>query len=205
MLPLEPFGGLAHPPDLTVSGQASRQGVSQGGRQAGRLELVWCLAGDLEALVLPEPSESRRRCDGLWQTTCLEAFWGFAGQDAYWELNLAPSGDWNLYRLSHYRGPLTPVDLAEAPPWQVRRSAREFEVAVDLDLSEVAGADEPGVADLPLEISLTAVIEQVGQGVSYWALAHTGAEPDFHRRDSFGLMVPPGGALGAHPAFLGQG
>jgi len=59
MFPLEPFGGLAHPPDLTVSGQASRQGVSQGGRQAGRLELVWRLAGDLEA------------------------FWGFAGQQAY--------------------------------------------------------------------------------------------------------------------------
>jgi hypothetical protein len=179
MLALEPFGGLPHPPDLTVSGQARRQG--------GRLELVWRLAGDLNALVLPDPSPSRRRCDGLWQTTCLEAFWGFAGQEAYWELNLAPSGDWNLYRLSHYRGPLTPVALAAAPPWQVRRTAGELEVAVELDLAEVAGGEEPGVAGLPLEISLTAVIDQVGQGVSYWALAHTGAEPDFHRRDSFRL------------------
>jgi len=58
---------------------------------------------------------------------------------------------------------------------------------VDLDLSEVAGGDEPGELGLPLEISLTAVIDQVGQGVSYWALAHTGVEPDFHRRDSFRL------------------
>lgn len=191
MLALEPFGGLPHPPDLTVSGQASRQAWRQAhrqdGRQAGRLKLVWRLTGDLDALVLPEPSQSRRRCDGLWQTTCLEAFWGFAGQQAYWELNLAPNGDWNLYRLGHYRGPLTPVELEVPPAWQVRRSARELEVAVELDLSEVTGGDEPGVAGLPLEISLTAVIEQVGQGVSYWALAHTGVEPDFHRRDSFGL------------------
>jgi hypothetical protein len=193
MLALEPFGGLPHPPDLTVSGQARRQAGHQASRQAGRLELSWRLAGDLDALVLPDPSETRRRCDGLWQTTCLEAFWGFAGQDAYWELNLAPSGDWNLYRLSHYRGPLAPVALAAAPPWQVRRRAGELEVAVDLDLAEVAGGDEPGVAGLPLEVSLTAVIEQVGQGVSYWALAHTGAEPDFHRRDSFRLGLPPGG------------
>jgi hypothetical protein len=66
-------------------------------------------------------------------------------------------------------------------------------VAVELDLSEVAGGDEPGVAGLPLEISLTAVIEQVGKGVSYWALAHTGAEPDFHRRDSFRLGLSAGG------------
>jgi hypothetical protein len=209
MLALEPFGGLPHPPDLTVSGQArrlgGRQAHRQAGHQAGRLELVWRLTGDLDALVLPDASQSRRRCDGLWQTTCLEAFWGFAGHDAYWELNLAPSGDWNLYRLSHYRGPLEPVALAAAPPWQVRRSARELEVAVYIDLGEVAGGDEPGVAGLPLEISLTAVIEQVGQGVSYWALAHTGAEPDFHRRDSFRLGLSAGGALGAHPAFLGQG
>ncbi len=192
MLALEPFGGLPHPPDLTISGQARRQGSRQGGRQAGRLELVWRLAGDLEALVLPEPSPSRRRCDGLWQTTCLEAFWGFAGQNAYWELNLAPSGDWNLYRLSLYRGPLTPVTLVVPPAWKERRSARELEVAVDLDLSEVAGWDELEAATLPLEISLTAVIEQVGQGVSYWALAHTGAEPDFHRRDSFWLRLLQG-------------
>ncbi len=192
MLALEPFGGLPHPPDLSVSGQARRQGGRQAGHQAGRLELVWRLTGDLDALVLPEPSPSRRRCDGLWQTTCLEAFWGLAGQEAYWELNLAPSGDWNLYRLSHYRGPLVPVALAAAPPWQVRRTAGEWEVAVELDLSEVAGGEEPGVADLPLEVSLTAVIDQVGQGVSYWALAHTGAEPDFHRRDSFRLGLSPG-------------
>lgn len=188
MFALEPFGGLPHPPDLTVSGQARRQG----GPQSDRLELVWRLAGDLEALVLPEPSPSRRRCDGLWQTTCLEAFWGFAGQEPYWELNLAPSGDWNLYRLSHYRGPLTPVTLVVPPAWKERRSARELEVAVDLDLSEVAGGDELEVATLPLEISLTAVIDQGDQGVSYWALAHTGAEPDFHRRDSFWLRLLQG-------------
>ena len=186
MLALEPFGGLPHPPDLTVSGQARRLG--------GRLELVWRLTGDLDALVLPDASQSRRRCDGLWQTTCLEAFWGFAGQDAYWELNLAPSGDWNLYRLSHYRGPLVPVALEVPPAWEVRRTLRELEleVAVELDLA-LAGGEDPAVATLPLEISLTAVIDQVGQGVSYWALAHTGAEPDFHRRDGFRLGLSAGG------------
>ena len=81
------------------------------------------------------------------------------------------------------------MELEVPPAWQVQRSARELEVAVDLDLSEVTAGNEPGVSGLPLEISLTAVIEQVGQWVSYWALAHTGAEPDFHRRDSFGLRL----------------
>jgi hypothetical protein len=183
MLALEPFAGLPHPPDLTLSGQARRQG--------GRLELLWRLEGDLEALVLPEPRACRRRCDGLWQSTCLEAFWAFAGQQAYWELNLAPNGDWNLYRLSHYRGPLTAVPLAAPLPWTVRRMARALELAVHLDLAEVAAGGESGAAAIPLELALTAVIDTAGQGPSYWALAHSGAEPDFHRRDSFRLLVPP--------------
>lgn len=184
MLALKPFGGLSYPCGLGLSGQARLQG--------GSLEIVWRLAGDLAALVLPNASASRQRCDGLWQTTCLEAFWGLAGQDAYWELNLATSGDWNLYRLSHYRGPLEPVALAAAPAWQVRRTTGELQVAVVIDLVEVAGGDGFGTLGLPLDISLTAVIDQVGEGPSYWALAHTGAEPDFHRRDSFRLRLPPG-------------
>jgi hypothetical protein len=85
----------------------------------------------------------------------------------------------------------------------MRREHGWPEVAVELDLSEVAGGDEPGVAGLPLEVSLTAVIEQVGQGVSYWALAHTGAEPDFHRRDSFGLKLLPGGGFRRSSRFPG--
>jgi hypothetical protein len=36
-----------------------------------------------------------------------------------------------------------------------------------------------------LELSLTAVLEQRHGDCSYWALQHTGSEPDFHRRDSF--------------------
>jgi hypothetical protein len=40
-------------------------------------------------------------------------------------------------------------------------------------------------------IGLSAVIEDVDGGLSYWALAHPSDKPDFHHPDSFALTLPP--------------
>ena len=40
-----------------------------------------------------------------------------------------------------------------------------------------------------LELAVTAVLEQHGGAISYWALHHGGAEADFHRRDGFRLRI----------------
>jgi hypothetical protein len=48
-----------------------------------------------------------------------------------------------------------------------------------LPVSALDGAHEAG---------LTAVIDEGGQ-LSYWALAHEGAKPDFHTRASFTLAI----------------
>ena len=44
-------------------------------------------------------------------------------------------------------------------------------------------------ARTPLELGLSAVIEDGEGGLSYWALAHTGSKPDFHHRGSFALTL----------------
>ena len=41
----------------------------------------------------------------------------------------------------------------------------------------------------PLRLGISAVIEAPGEELSYWALAHPGPEPDFHRRDGFLLRL----------------
>ncbi|MEO0397735.1 MAG: hypothetical protein AAF243_17370, partial [Cyanobacteria bacterium P01_A01_bin.137] len=44
-----------------------------------------------------------------------------------------------------------------------------------------------GTLDQPLELGVSSVLKT--DDLSHWALTHTGNEPDFHRRDSFRLMV----------------
>ncbi|MEY3736074.1 MAG: hypothetical protein RLZZ624_1133 [Cyanobacteriota bacterium] len=161
--------------------------------QQGQLRLRFQLQGALESLILPAVSPAPARCVGLWQHTCLEAFWGQRDQLRYWELNASPSGDWALYRFERYRHGQLPEPLPKPPHslWTLTpaTAGRAAQLALELVLEGPAAAT--GAAALAagdLELSLTAVLEHADGRLSYWALAHPGPEPDFHDRQGFRLQ-----------------
>jgi hypothetical protein len=152
-----------------------------------RLQITWRLQGDLAKLVVPAPSgEPPARADGLWTHTCFELFLAAEGDAPYWEVNLAPNGAWNLYRLADYRQGLTPVADRDTMPFTVTREASLLQLTLDLLLpQELARACRQAA----LRLGVTAVIEQKESTLSYWALAHGGPEADFHRRADFCLRL----------------
>jgi len=149
-------------------------------RHGGTLLLTYSLSGPLETLRIPPPEPAPLRRDGLWQHTCLEAFLGLAGQEGYWELNLAPSGHWNLYRLDGYRRHLRPEPALQALPIAVALTPANLELRAALPLpAALAQASE---RELEIELGLSAVLEHQDGQLSYWALAHPPGEADFHWR-----------------------
>lgn len=178
--PLHPFAQEAHLCDFSLLCGASRQ-------PGGRLALHFRLSGPLQMLQIPPLSGTPERRDGLWQSTCFEAFLGQPGQASYWELNLAPSGDWNLYAFQGYRAGMQPERRLQQLPFQLDGQWLGRRNRLDLVLSLDLAALMP--AEAPLELSATAVLEHRFEhqslGCSYWAWQHTGPEADFHRRDSF--------------------
>jgi hypothetical protein len=179
MQPLHPFEPRQELDSIQLEGEA----VWRDGRLQGRFALR-CRA---ESLRWPAMALPPARCDGLWQSTCLEAFIAAKGHTAYWEVNLAPSGDWNVYALSDYRENLRPVAEITSLPYVLRRTENELQLEFQLDLSRWIPPTQP------LEISLTAVLDDPGHGLSYWAWRHCGEQPDFHRRDSFQQLDPKAG------------
>ncbi len=179
---LQPFDPAAAGSDLRLEGRLERLG--------DRLCVTYQLSGDLLTVVLPPPAAGPpARADELWQHTCFELFLAAEGEAPYWEVNLAPNGAWNLYRLASYRQGLTPVPDRDALPITVTSGARRLELTVDLRLPrELALACRQGA----LRLGITAVIETQGGVLSYWALAHGGPEADFHRREDFRLRLEPG-------------
>lgn len=175
---LSPFAPEAHLQGLALSCAARwHEGV---------LELHYRLSGPLQRLRLPSQiaGEPPQRRDQLWQSTCFEAFIGRAGQPGYWELNLAPNGDWNCYALNGYRQGLQPEPRIQALPFVLKQRQLEGELdQLELTLSLPIGALIPAAS--ALELSVTAVLDDVSHGCSYWAWRHSGPEPDFHRRESF--------------------
>jgi hypothetical protein len=172
---LQPFESLPLLKELAITGEISRRGQ--------RLDIRYDLLGDLDTVLIPPPAPEPCRLDELWQSTCFELFLALPGQEPYWEFNFSPAGHWNVYRLDGYRRALAAEVAYPRLDLQVARDPGELRLSLEADLP-------PGVeADQPLEAAITAVIQQRSGLVSYWALAHGGPEPDFHRRDGFLLSL----------------
>lgn len=141
------------------------------------LQLVFSGFGDIATLRWPAPT-APERTDGLWQTTCFEAFVRAADQPAYAEFNLAPSGAWAGYQFDDYRAGMAPLDTP-APQIVFATTPTRFELTATLVL--------PG--DGPWRLGLSAVIEDTAGAKSYWALAHPPGKPDFHHADCFAMAL----------------
>ncbi|HBS32159.1 MAG TPA: hypothetical protein DEA40_10525 [Parvularcula sp.] len=167
---------IPHPastaPALTV--------VTAVARGRGTLDFRWRVTGAVR-LKLPAPGAAART-DGLWRTTCFEAFLRPDAGAAYFEFNVSPSSQWAAYRFPDYRRGMTNAEIA-APAISVARTGRTLEVSASFDLG--AFLISPSA-----RLGLAAVIETMDGAKSYWALAHTGDKPDFHRADAFIARLP---------------
>ena len=154
----------------------------------GGLALVWRLAGDLAALRIPSAATALPP-ERLWAHTCFEAFVGAPGGSAYHEFNFAPSGEWAAYGFSAERQRDAAADqplasLALAPLVLQDGSVLTLDVGLPL------AALRAGAPDAPWPLGLTAVIEAQDGHLSYWALHHPAAQPDFHHRGGWTARVP---------------
>ena len=164
-------------PEVTITASAERTGP-------GALRLAYAVGGDTAAVRWPAAGAGGGRADGLWRSTCLEAFVAPAGGAGYAELNFAPAGDWAAYRFS---GPRAGMAELPCPPPVLTTEAGEgaLRLTAEVDLSQAAA-----FLGRRWRVGLTAVIEDTTGRLSYWALRHPAGKPDFHHPDSFVLELP---------------
>ena len=170
-LSLQPFSPISPALNFKVAGHIARRGDT--------LSIRYDHHGPLAELVIPALADPPSRKHGLWEETCFEFFLGVKDSPRYWEFNLSPAGNWNVYRFAGYRQGMAEETALTSLPLSVRRRADSLEVALELDVGRIVSADQP------LMVGIAAVIKRAGGGLSYWALTHPGPQADFHRRDSF--------------------
>lgn len=154
-------------------------------RDGGKLSLRFQVDGVENVVGLVPPTHSNRR-DDLWKMTCFECFASGKDSLSYWEWNVTPIGDWQAYAFTGYRAGRE-IGACSAP------IVRRYETAANL-IYDVELVLPPDLAQAEtLDVALTAVAIAPGREAPYyWALAHTGERPDFHRRDSFVLPIGKG-------------
>lgn len=142
------------------------------------LDLRYRIAGNVDALAIGAPVVPGRGHE-LWRTTCFEAFVAVAQGTGYREYNLAPTGAWAAYQFDGYREGMRDADMPP-PEMEIARGEHHLDLRTRLFLPESG----------PVRLGLSAVIEERGGRISYWALAHPPGKPDFHDPACFALELP---------------
>ena len=145
-------------------------------RKGSLLWLRFFTEGDVNAVAWPDP-HPHERTDELWKHTCFEVF--VTAGEGYVEYNLSPSHQWASYSFDSYRKGMRPAEL--------RATVLGLDGGEDY-LALEATIELPENAD---RLALSAVIENLSDEKTYWALAHPSDKPDFHHSGSFTLVLPP--------------
>ncbi len=157
--------------DLQIVGNISRN--------ENLLTINYQLLGNIKEIAIAPPSNIPARKHELWSETCFEFFFGVKNSPEYWEFNLSPTGNWNIYRFDGYRQGMQEETAFATLPFSVQHLSNSFAIALNINLAPIIPPEAS------LEIAITTVIKHTDGALTYWALTHPGAVADFHHRDSF--------------------
>lgn len=151
-----------------------------------KLASCFMLKGDLQKIKkLKEPLKKSRQKD-LWNSTCFEWFIKPQGANHYWEFNLSPQAEWNLYHLDNYRQGLKIEDSAHLLFFErkiVSDHEIQFHSVIEINKFENFNKLKN------FKMNICAVIEDTSNKKSYWSLIHKQSQPDFHHPDHFIYQV----------------
>jgi hypothetical protein len=163
-------------PDLTIKGGLVRQN--------NLLKIHYALHGKIEDILLPSLSVNPTRQQMLWNATCFEFFIAIKGLPQYWEFNMSPSRDWNVYRMDAYRRiSFREETLIQQLPFEVQKDTNGFLLNMAIDLNPIIRLEQI------LEVGVAAVVQTKEGNETYWALVHPAPVADFHLRESFILAL----------------
>lgn len=153
-------------------------------RDGSLIQIEYRISGErANEVVLPESAGQPGRKDELWKKTCFEAFFAEGVHPWYWEVNLSPSLDWQVYHFRAYReGGKTEGRVQVVRGERLPDNGAGHGYMMTLDTVALFSSKAT------IDVGITAVLETRDGKQSFWALAHAGGKPDFHLRKSFVLQ-----------------
>ncbi len=146
------------------------------------LGIIYQISGEIDQLIWPKQTNKPQRLDGLWEKTCLELFIAECGENAYYEFNFSPNGDWQCYQFSSYRNFSAKPELQNPPSINKYESTNEYIFNICVDI-------RPLSLQAPLDIGINAVLQQPTAELNFYSLNHQTEIPNFHRRENFVMKI----------------
>lgn len=162
-------------PNIQITGEVNRA--------ENQLSIHYAVSGVMDKILLPVPARAVRK-DDLWKATCFEFFIALPRMPQYWEFNMSPSSEWNVYRMDAYRRiGFRKEGAIQQLPFEFKQGNDNLSLNISLDLTPILRPAQV------IQLGITAIIQTRDGNESYWALAHLGQHADFHLRESFVLEL----------------
>ena len=163
-------------PAINITGEITRSD--------NHLSIRYLASGEIDQIAFPLPTASPSRKNDLWKTTCFEFFISVKDKPKYWEFNLSPSGDWNVYVMDAYRQVNMREEKAfEQLPFEFDSNNAHLSLKISVDVSPIIQPEQT------LQIGIATIIQTKDVTETYWALAHPTPQANFHTRESFILSL----------------
>jgi hypothetical protein len=163
-------------PDIRITGSVTRKG--------NVYTVKFYVSGKINDILFPGLHPEPKRKHGLWQSTCFEFFLAFPEQQPYWEFNISPSGNWNVYRMDSYRQiGFREEELIQSLQLDIRKHLDCFQLHAVADLSPVLASEKQ------ILVGVASIIKTHDGNETYWAVKHIRPQADFHLRESFTLVL----------------
>ena len=152
-------------------------------RSFNQLWLKLNLHGELDQLFLPPMRGIPSQKDQLWESTCFELFMADHQTSRYYEFNISPTGDWNVFEFSDYRKNKTTMTDIFSP--SIERSLYDSQ-----NIQYSIGIPIFNEVKFFKKIGVSCVLKTLSGETHYWALDHPQQTPDFHDPRSFTINLP---------------
>lgn len=170
MTKLQPFTQNSYSSSLRVSSSVSSRS------QENSLLVKFEIRGEIRKIIWPDFPLAGRHHE-LWNQTCFELFGAqnVSSDSPYFEVNISPTGAWNVYDFSSYRQGM-------------QESLKSSVGGIFFDLNEDRALVEFELklsSTLPALLGLTCVIQTEDGETQYWALQHSNTKADFHDKKTW--------------------
>jgi len=137
------------------------------------LRMDYILRGALiEEIELSKEVSTPKRTDDLWKDSCFELFL-FHKSGAYWEINLSPSKNWNIYKFRSYRDGMQRENKINRINIKTDKQENQFLLTTKINFNKILDFED-------VNLAFTAVTKDKSGEINYWALKHL-EKPDFHK------------------------
>ena len=144
------------------------------------LTLEYQVLGDLSHYHFPKQTK-QERANNLWLDTTFELFIAPVGSDEYWELNIAPSTQWNLYHFTSYKEGMKESNIISTPSIKTYVQHDKYRLTFNATVAHEH-------FDQALQINLCTILLDQNGVRHFYSIERREGDVDFHDRGGFSSL-----------------